>query len=160
MIDVELIAALDEVSDGDMTTRKRSERFASIVADAEQAHRPWATDVHRRAVLNGYSAIIKAHMKARCLTKVKRRSSPASTVIGVPRYINERIQWHQVTMADATLEELRSYRDMLRANAAGIRSNLRNVDRVIAMVEKVPNVATAGDAARSLGTSIEEVLAA
>ena len=148
------------VSDGDMTTGLRAERFATIVDDGEQAHRQWAHDVKRRALLAGYGSIIKSHMKARCLTKVKRRKSPTTTVIGVPRSVDGRIQWHQVSMADATLEELRDHREMLRANASAIRSNLRNIDRVIALAEQAPGARTAGEAATRLGTSIEKVLAA
>lgn len=159
MIDPELTAALDAVSLGDLTTRHRAERFATLVADAEQAHRQWARDVERRALLIGYGQIVKGHMKAKCLAKVKRRKS-TSTIIGVPRSVNNRIQWHQVAMADATLEELRAYRDMLAANAAGIRSNLRNIDRVIALHEQAPKARNAGEAAAQLGTSIEKVLAA
>lgn len=156
----ELTAALDEVSAGEMTTGKRAEKLLAILLDAEQAQRPWATAQLRAATLAGLGGQIKRHMKARCLVSVKRRKAPSSTVIGVPRFVNDRVQWHQVTMADATLDELVSYREMLRTNAAGIRANLRNVDRVIDMVEKVPGASTAGQAAASLGTTIEEVLAA
>lgn len=160
MIDPELNELLDEVSEGVVSTGQRAEMLYAKLLDAQQAHRPWASSMLRDVALTGCAAVVKRHMKARSLVKVKRSPQPTSTIIGVPTVVAGRIVWHQKSMADATWAELGDYLDMLRANQRAVNRNVRAIKSLLALQSKAPGTKTVGEAADELATSIEEVLAA
>lgn len=160
MIEPELLELLDEVSDGNLTTGQRAADLYDKLSDARQAHRPWANRLLRDATLAGLQSVIKKHMKARAVVKVKARPEPTSTIIGVPSSVDGRIVWHQKAMSDVTWVELGDYLDMLRANQRAINRNVKQIKALLELRDQAPGSCTVGQALGTLHTTIEEVLAA
>lgn len=80
-------ACADAWEAGD-STKERGERFAALVADAVQAHRPWAADLTRQFALRGAQTELNSWRKStRPLAAVAHdgRLISKTRVVGVQR---------------------------------------------------------------------------
>lgn len=149
---------LDEVCVGRISTRERALRLYDMLMDARQAHRPWAAQVLREATLAGLRATITRHQKA--TRQVATKKSKRSMVIGVQREIHGTRQWVQSPLDEVSWIELNGHVQLALQNREAINRNLRHYRKLMALQELAPGSAGPGEAARQIGTSVEQVLKA
>lgn len=142
---------------------ERTQRFVAGVADAVQAHRPWARDVERHALYRGAQSILAAEERRRPDATIpvafdgQRLDKPR--MLGVRRADDEGNVWAERTLFDyMTVEELRAKRKEFLANAKTYSDSAEMLDRLIAMCDAA-ECTTPAEAARKLGVPIESWIA-
>lgn len=151
-------AILEEVSAGTRSTGERAAHLQRLLADAEQAGRPWATAALDDAQLAGLAKTVKAHMKASSVVTIKK--AERSGVIGVRRNVNGTEQWHQVPLGDVTWDELESSTRLAKSNAKALSITVRIQQKLLKLREDHPTTRTIGEALAAVGQSLDEYLAA
>lgn len=153
-------ALLAEVIASTSRTSERLDLFQSRIADAVQAHRPWARDVERSAARAGLAKEIKAYQD-------RNRAMVAynGTVLNLPR-VQSRIVRDETgeTYHQRELIELWSWQQLADKRAEALRGRktysekVAHYDRLLALREMCPESVTPADAAKQLGINLDEFL--
>jgi len=135
---------------------------AAGVADALQAHRPWATEIQEQAQLEGYSRDIKRWLKrARVLVVLDGRRVSKPLVIGTRRSDDSGKEYDaQLPIVTLSFEEIRQQAKEAAQMAITYSDTRRFLDAVVALADRVPDAVTPADALLRLGISLDEWLAA
>lgn len=150
---------LAEVVNASNDTTERLDLLETKLADAQQAHRPWAFSVARQCQRFGLGKeITRFQDRNRALVSFDGRllsmpsvQSRRVEVDGVATYQRELIVlW--------TWEELRSKRREAIRSSETYTAKVNHYDRLLALAEKAPGTATPAEAADVLGLDLDEYL--
>jgi hypothetical protein len=156
----EFEALLAEVVGASRDSGERLDLMDELVADAIQAHRPWATEVARAARREGYAREIKRHQDrervsvsydGRVLSVPAVQARKVVDSSGVVTYQRELIElW--------TWEELREKRKEAVHATRTYSEKIAHYDRLLMLAELAPDSKTPVDAAKALGVELGEWL--
>lgn len=142
----------------DLPTRDATNRLAALLADAVQAHRPWARQRLNEAMHAGLAKSWKAHVQKQ-RPKVRTKNGTVKGVGGIRRAVEGRSQFVQVPLDTMSFEELSAYRAMHISNLKTLRENAEVVERLLALHDRVPTASTPADACKVLGVDPADVMA-
>lgn len=146
-------------------TREMGERVRQMLLDAEQAQRPWASqmldddqlagcvnrakrwlDSHQERMLVAFNGqiIAKARRKGR---KQRNQADGSST-------------WQRTLFDDFSWSELEEFLQSAIGRAAAEQVNIASARKLLVLKERAPDTYGPQEASERLGTSIDEVLAA
>jgi hypothetical protein len=157
--------ALIEAFESGTTTAERIDALEVILADAVQAHRPWARDIEREALRDGLNKFIVEYGKrrqpdvvlaynGRVISKPRRR--------GVVIRLDETGEraYQQELFEDMTWVQFRSLLDNRVSQINSIAEELRVLRRIDQLRQRWPNSAGVAEALHLQGCSLDEWLAA
>lgn len=155
----EYAAACAEAWDSGDSTRARGEHFGVLVADAVQAHRPWAIDLTRQFALRGAQTELNSWRKStRPLAALAHDGRVINTtrVIGVQRKDDDGSRYVTQALFDLlTFPEIEDKVTEYRRNEQAYRDNIAVATRLLKLRALAPAAATPADAAQSLGTTVD-----
>lgn len=153
-------ALLAEVIAETTRTHDRINHFERLLADAVQAHEPWAREVERACVRSGLAKEIKAYQdrnramvshNGQVLNLPRVQGTVARDEDGVVYHQRELIElWTWQQIADKRVEALKGRRTY--------NAKIAHYDRLLALRDMCPDSATPAEAAESLGLSLDEFL--
>jgi hypothetical protein len=156
-------AALEEAFEAGTTTTERIDALEAILADAVQAHRPWARDIEREAIRTGLDKLIVSHgnrrqppvlfvYDGRVISKPRRR--------GVVTRLDSGERVHQQELFEVmTWDEFDSL-DENRADQIGtLVDERRMLGRIRQLRQLHPDSTTVGEALHLQGCSLDEWVA-
>lgn len=141
------------------STGSRGRRLHEVIADAVQAHRPWALDLLRQFCERGAQAELKAWRKATFpMTAVSHdgRLISKTRVVGVERHHDDGGRY--VTQALFDLMTFAEIEQKVRDYQSQVRAYGDNIDvarRLLKLRDLAPDAATPADAAASLNTTVD-----
>lgn len=152
---------LQEVVESAETTVERTDLMERLMDDAVNAHRPWANDMQRQCLRDGYARQWKAYMKrTRVIVATREATVEKPRVVGVKRLDEAGAKYDVQALYELlTFDEIRAKR---RENLAQIKAYTDSVavcDKYLALQSLAPEAATPAEAAKSLGIDIDEWLA-
>lgn len=151
---------LAEVVDSSPDTTARLDLLDRLLADAIQAHRPWATEVARSCRREGLAREIKRYQDRQRVTVAYD-----GRVLSVPA-----VQARRVVDADGAMSyqreliqfwtwgELKAKRQEAVRSATTYTEKIAHYDRLLMLGELAPESATPAEAADQLGVSLGEWL--
>lgn len=152
---------LAEVCNATTDTRERLDLFEEKLADAQQAHRPWAFSVARQCQRFGLGKeITRFQDRNRALVSFEGR------LLSLPMVQSRRVEVAGEMTHQRELIVLWSWAELRDKRAEAIRSSetytakVGHYDRLLALEEKAPGAATPAEAADQLGLDIDEYLGA
>lgn len=155
----EYAAACAEAWECGDSTRERGERFRALVADAVQAHRPWAVDLTLQFAQRGAQTELNSWRKsARPLAAVAHdgRLLSKTRVVGIQRHADDGARYVTQALFDfltfAEIEKkIAEYATQVRAYG----DNLDVARQLLKLRDLAPDAATPADAATRLGTTVD-----
>jgi hypothetical protein len=142
---------------------RAADMLARIVADAVQAHRPWAFDVQRTALHDGLNKMVKEWRKKIRIVGADddEKTVDRPGVIGVVRAGEDGEKWvQQVLIQTATFDELRAKRKEYAKQVAAFKDNIFIVDKLLRLQAMCPVAATPQEACDLLGIDLGEYMVA
>jgi hypothetical protein len=155
-------ALLDAVIDDVPGSGERADRLVAELNDAEQAQRPWASEVRYHALRIGLGTMVRRHGKKRRTVLVPAGGAQVikSAVLGMKvRHDDGTVEDQQRLLDEIPWVALEAMIDAYAATMAGYGVGLRMMRRALALRDEAPSAATPGEAARMLGTSLDAWLA-
>lgn len=141
------------------STGDRGRRLNELVADAVQAHRPWAVDLLRQFCERGAQAELKSWRKTTFpLTAVSHdgRVLSKTRVVGVERQDDDGARY--VTQALFDLMSFAEIEQKIRDYQSQVRAYGDNIDvarRLLKLRDLVPEAETPAEAVSRLGTTVD-----
>lgn len=138
--------------------------FLEGLEAALAARRLWARDVHADFLNEGANRLLKAEQDKR---RARFLVSHLGEVIGkMPHTAGARrrspvgrLEHQRVLIEMFTWDELRARRREYAAQAKALEVNVKGVDRLLELEERVPSAANPEEACAALGTTVREWLA-
>lgn len=129
-----------------------------MIADAEQAHRIFATDVKRDALRNGYGKLLNNWQKRQRRVTV----SFEGKILSKPRVVGTKTVTSTGTQVDSqalfdfmTWEQIEAKVGEYAKQVKAFRSNIALAVKLLELHELAPDSATPDQAARTLGTTLD-----
>ena len=143
-------------------TGDRARLLANKVHDAIQAHRSWAQQVQWDAQVTGYAAAVKTYLKrTRVVVNIHDREVSKPRTIGTKRRDEDgNVVDLQLPLEVLTFDQIREKRREYVRQVKAYTDNLAVADRLLALEEMAPGSATPAEAAKTLGTTLDDYLAA
>jgi hypothetical protein len=150
---------LAEVCNATNDTRERLDLFEEKLADAQQAHRPWAFSVARQCQRFGLGKEISRFQdRNRALVSFDGRLLSMPTVQSRRVEVAGEVTFQRELIVLWTWAELRDKRaEAIRASET-YTAKVGHYDRLLALEEKAPGAATPAEAADQLGLDLDEYL--
>lgn len=142
----------------DIPTRDAVKRLSALLADAVQAHRPWAKSRMEDALLAGLSGTWKRHVQKQ-RPRIRTDHGDVKTIGGVRRERDGRSAFVQVPLDEMSFEELVAYRAMHVSNLTTLAENAKVTDRLLKLHDRCPTAATPAEACEQLGLDPADVMA-
>ena len=148
---------MDEACAEQTSTRLRVAAFLHKLADAIQAHEPWAGVIADECSARGAASLIKAHLKGRNRVLVAFNGG----LIAKPSFVGVRRQGptgefvQQELIYVLTWDELRQKKKEYLTAVGSYTSNAAMVDLLLALHDLAPEAANPVEAATALGTTVE-----
>lgn len=151
------IALIQEACDRTEGTGARVALVAAMVADAVQAHRPWAVTVQDDAMAAGFARDIKTHLKrARVVVALGDRRVSKTTVVGVRRRGLEGNECdQQLDLLVLTFDELRSKARWAAEQSQVFDDSRAMLARLLTLQDRVPAATTVEEALLALHVSMD-----
>lgn len=156
-------ALMAEVVSEAESTGDRARLMAEKIHDAVQAHRTWAMTAQYSAEIDGYAAAIKTYLKR---TRVIVLIDEGSRQVAKPRTIGAKKRGKagevvdlQLPMEALTFDQLREKRREYLIQKKAYTDNIAVTDRLLALEEMAPGCNTPAEAAKALGTTLDDYLA-
>lgn len=141
---------------------ERLDKFIALIADAEQAQRPWVSIVRTESERIGMGSLLKAQPKIRSVIPISHNGKllRKPSMIGAKRRTAEGEQFFSQTLFDyMTVDELREKRAEYLREQVAYGENVAIIDRLLDLIRLVEGASTPAEAAKALGTSVAEWLA-
>lgn len=150
---------LADVCNSSPHTPDRLDAFEAKLADAMQAHRPWASDVARACQRFGMAKELKRFLdRSRALVafdgqllSMPRMQSRRVVVAGEPTFQRELIElWTWEQILDKRAEAIQAARTYT--------AKVNHYDRLLALRELAPDSTTPAEAADAIGIDLDDYL--
>lgn len=149
--------AMAEAWQGQTNATAVAVRLESILNDGVQARTDWAEPVLRHALLDGLAKQAKS-WRQRQVTVTGTRGT-ISMLAGVRRILDGRSRYEQLTWSELTWADVQSVIGTREGHLLGAARTLKALRRLAALHDQAPDSIGPADAARSLGTTVTEVVA-
>jgi hypothetical protein len=145
------------------STAGRTEAYLSRLRDAEQSHRYFALDCLQAAVHDGAAKQLKAwqdrQRQGRIAVRFDGKDISKRRIIGATAVDDEGNSFATQTLFDfMTREQLQEKVREYAINIEAFKTNLYTAVRLLELMDHAPGAATPAEAARVLGTSLEDYL--
>ena len=143
----------------DGSNSKRAEAFAAKVADAIQAHRPWARDVEKDALSRGFKNVFRAEARKGTVTvMLKGTSVEKPAQVSVRKQSEDGVTYEQLAFFETlTRQQVADKRTEYLKQRRAYDSNIATMDKLAALMD----AAQADDietACAIIGVTVEEWL--
>jgi hypothetical protein len=151
----ELDALLDAAWTGTNRAGIAAGQAKSMLNDAVQAHREWASVVLDEALYEGLVALVKRHQKKTVVT----RRGPVSVVVGALAPSDDRAATNvQLRLDLLTLDQVRHAIDVRGAQVQAATRSIWALRKLEALLLKHPSAAIVADALAAEGVTLEQFL--
>lgn len=141
-------------------TRDRIDLIEQLLNDAVQAQRPWARDVERQAMRSGLGKEIKAYQDRR-----RALVSHDGQVLNLPsvqarrvKAVDGEVYFQRELIEVWPWEQIEAKRAEMLVGQFAYTSKIAHCDALLALRDMVPGARTPEEAARMLGTTVDQWL--
>lgn len=142
------------------------QRFLANLADAEQAHRAWASIVLREAQGLGLYQILRDELKSVALAESIGLFSYSGELLAVPlrrgrrqRTPEGRLAWQQALFEDFSWGEVIEWLEMIDTQIGALLINRAVGERILSLRKRFPETAGPREACALLETTLADYLA-
>lgn len=139
-----------------------AERLRVALVDAEQAGRTWATHTLDDALLDGLAKLGKEWLKTESVVQVNHNGQLMGKATRVGRRVRSdsgEVFWQQTLFRDMTWAQLDEWLSNIQSQLHSLGANVTIGRRLFELRDAAPDSIGPGDAAATLGTTIDAWLA-
>lgn len=138
-------------------------RAESMLADAQQAHQPWASVIVRSLILRGLRAALNAKSKSESVALVSYNGTHVAktTRLGTKRRRHDgSLESQQVLLHEMSWDELGAWLNMIKSQISSLLVNESMAQRLMPLRDRFPDTFGPREACDLLGMTVDEYLAA